>query len=169
MATQKSEGGEKALAPRDPFAMLRRFSTEFDRLFDEPWTFRWPAIRVPAIAEGAWLPNVDVFERDSTLVTRMDLPGLKKEDVKVEVSEGRLIISGERKSESEEKKDTFYRSERQFGSFYRAVPLPAGVTGDDVKATFGDGVLEVSVPLPQKASIKTQKVAIGEPKAVKAA
>ena len=74
---------------------------------------------------------------------------MKKEDVSVEVADGCLALSGERKPEKEEKKDNFYRSEREYGSFYRAVPLPEGVKLEDVKATFADGVLEVSVPRPR--------------------
>jgi HSP20 family protein len=75
-----------------------------------------------------------------------------------------LALSGERKREKEEKKDNVYRSEREHGSLYRAVPLPEGVKLEDVKATFSDGVLEVSVPLPAKPEAKTRKVQIEEPK-----
>jgi HSP20 family protein len=87
---------------------------------------------------------------------------MKKDDVKVEVTDGHLAISGERKSEAEEKKDNFYRCEREYGSFYRAVPLPEGVKFEDVRATFADGVLEVSVPLPAKPEAKVRKVEIQE-------
>jgi HSP20 family protein len=115
----------------------------------------------------AWAPRIDVFEKDQRLVTRIDLPGMKKEDVKVEVSDGQLAISGERKHEKEEKGEKFYRAEREHGSFYREVPLPEGAKVEDVKATFTDGVLEVSVPLPAKAAAKVRTVEIQEP--VKAA
>ena len=81
-------------------------------------------------------------------MTKVDLPGMNKEDVKVEVTDGHLAISGERKRETEEKTEKVYRSEREYGSFYRAVPLPDGAKLEDVKATFADGVLEVSVPMP---------------------
>jgi HSP20 family protein len=96
---------------------------------------------------------------------------MKKEDVKVEVTDGHLAISGERKSEVEEKKDQFYRCEREYGSFYRAVPLPEGVKLEDVKATFADGVLEVSIPLPAKAAPAVRKVEVQDaaPKAAKTA
>jgi HSP20 family protein len=87
---------------------------------------------------------------------------MKKEGVKVEVVDGRLVISGERKHESEEKQENFYRCEREYGSFYRAVPLPEGVRLEDVKATFSDGVLQVSVPLPAKPEAKARKVEIHE-------
>lgn len=137
-----------ARSERDPFALLRQMTADFDRVFDEAG---WPALRARRFAgTAAWNPQIDVFEKDNRLVTKVDLPGLKKEDVKVEVTDGQLAISGERKSETEEKKDDFYRCEREYGSFYRAVPLPEGVKLDDVKASFADGVLEVSVPMPAK-------------------
>jgi HSP20 family protein len=162
-----------ALATRDPFNLLRQMTSEFDRMFEaSAWpSFRWPAFRTRPSAEAAtWFPEIDVFEKDNRLVTKIDLPGLKKEDVKVEVTDGHLAISGERKTEAEEKKENFYRCEREYGSFYRAVPLPEGVKLEDVKATFSDGVLEVSVPLPAKPEAKVRKVEIQEaPKAAKTA
>ena len=150
-----------ALAPlRDPFTLLRQMTSDLDldRLFD-----RWPAFRTGPAAEAAnWFPEIDVFEKDNRLVTKIDLPGMKKDDVKVEVTDGQLAISGERKTEAEEKKETFSRCEREYGSFYRAVPLPEGVKLEDIKATFADGVLEVSVPLPAKPEAKARKVEVQE-------
>jgi HSP20 family protein len=140
-------------------------TADLDRFFEtSAWpTFRWPLLRArPVIAESTWFPEIDVFEKEGRLVTKIDLPGLKKEDVKVEVTDGHLAISGERKTEAEEKKENFYRCEREYGSFYRAVPLPDGVKLEDVKATFADGVLEVSVPLPAKPEAKVRKVEIEE-------
>lgn len=172
MATRKPE---TAMTPtrfdRDPFGVLRQLASEFDRAFDEPFwpTFRWP-LRAFTPETIAWSPEIDVFEKDNRLFTRIDLPGMKKEDVKVEVRDGWLIIFGERKKEFEEKKENYYRSEREFGTFYRTVPLPENVKFEDVKATFTDGVLEVSVPLPVKVEPKPRTVAIEEPaKNVKAA
>lgn len=150
---------------RDPFSLLRDMSSEMERMFDQgSWpTFRWPSFALASpSAEPAFTPAIDVFEKDNRLVTRVDLPGLKKEDVKVEVSDGALMISGERKSEVEEKKDDYYRCERNYGSFYRAVPLPKGVKFDDINATFNDGVLEVSVPLPTQSKPDVRTVAIAE-------
>ena len=168
MASKKT-----ALAPRDPFALLRQMTSEFDHMFEpSAWpSFRWPLLRArPATEAASWIPEIDVFEKDNRLVTRIDLPGTKKDDVKVEVTDGQLAISGERKTEAEEKKEHFYRCEREYGSFYRAVPLPDGVKLEDVKATFSDGVLEVSVPLPAKPEAKARKVEIQEaPKAAKTA
>lgn len=169
-----SEKRETAVAPRrafaDPFAVLRQFTGDFDRLFEPFGTFRWPVVPTFAVPEAAdWAPQIDVFERDQRLITKIDLPGLKKEDVKVEVADGYLAISGERKTESEEKKENVYRRERSYGSFYRAVPLPEGVKLDDVKATFADGVLEVSAPIAAPAAAKPRTVAIEEPVKAKAA
>jgi HSP20 family protein len=146
---------------RDPFAILRQMTSELDRAFDD-----WPSFRFPSLGGAtesiAWSPKIDVFEKDNRLVTRVDLPGMKKEDVSVEVTDGHLALSGERKRETEEKKDNFYRSEREYGSFYRAVPLPEGSRLEDVKATFSDGVLEVSVPLPARPEANVRKVQIEE-------
>ena len=160
---------QDTLAPirsaRDPFSLLRHMTAELDRVFDD-----WPSLRGPFFGDAsasesiAWSPNVDVFERDNRLVTRVDLPGMKKEDVSVEITDGHLALSGERKRETEERKDNYYRSEREYGSFYRAVPLPEGVKLEDVKATFADGVLEVSVPLTARPEPNVRKVQIEEPK-----
>ena len=163
-----SEKKQGTLVPtrsaRDPFSLLRQMTSELDRAFDDWPSFRFPSFGQVATASIAWSPKIDVFEKDNRLVTRVDLPGMKKEDVSVEVTDGHLALSGERKRETEEKKDNFYRTEREYGSFYRAVPLPEGVKFEDVKATFSDGVLEVSVPLPARPEANVRKVQIEEPK-----
>jgi HSP20 family protein len=145
-------------APQSPFGLLRQMTSELDRMFDDPWSFRWPAIHLPK--EAMWAPKVDIVEKDNRLITRVDLPGVKKEDVSVEVSDGQLVLSGERKNESEETKNNVYRAECNYGSFYRAVPLPDGVKPDDVQATFANGVLEVSVPLPVKPAANGKKIEV---------
>jgi len=149
---------------RDPFGVLREMTSELDRVFDESFwpSFHWPR-RFTGLRTAGWAPEIDVFEKDNRLVTRIDLPGMKKDDVKIEVMDGYLTISGERKSEAEEKKDTYFRCEREYGSFYRAVPLPEGIRLEDITATFADGVLEVSVPLPAKVEAKPRRIEIHEP------
>ena len=172
MAPKQETELARPVTNQDPFALMRQMSREFDRLFEEPmWpSFRWPSLLTRQAAERPkWLPEIDVFEKDNRLVTKIDLPGMKKEDVKVEVTDGYLTISGERKTESEEKKNQFYRCEREYGSFYRSVPLPEGVKVEDIKASFTDGVLEVSVPVPAQPKAKAHTVEIEEPKAAKAA
>jgi HSP20 family protein len=170
-----AEKNELTLTPArgagDPFALLRQMTAELDRVFDEPlWaSFRFPAFRAIEGEAAAWAPKVDVFAKDNRLVTRVDLPGLRKEDVTVEVTDGHLVLSGERKQEREEKKENVYRTEREYGRFFRAVPLPEGAKLEDVKATFADGVLEVSVPLPVRAQPAVRKVEIQEAKGAKTA
>ena len=130
-------------------------------MFDEPWTlFRWPAVDIASPDAPVWAPKVDVVTKDNKLVTRVDLPGMKKDDVLVEVEDGFLTLSGERKKETKEEKDNVYREEREYGSFCRTVPLPKGVKADDVNATFNNGVLEVTVPLPPATAPNGKKIAI---------
>ena len=150
---------EFGLARRaDPFGFLRQMTSELDRAFGEPGgAFEWFRTR-PGFEGTDWFPRVDVFERENRLVTRVDLPGVKKEEVKVEVANGQLTITGERKTDAEEKHEDFYRCERQYGGFYRAVPLPEGVRVEEVKATFADGVLEVTAPLQAKAEATPRRV-----------
>jgi HSP20 family protein len=152
---------------RDPFSILRQMTAELDRAFTEPfWPARhWPAFDSPQHGETiGWSPRVDVFEREGCMVTRVDLPGVKKDDVTVEVTDGHLALSGERRQEKDEQKDNVYRTEREYGSFYRAIPLPDGVKTEDVKATSADGVLEVSIPLPERPESKTRKIQIEDAK-----
>ena len=153
---------KKALATRreGPFNLLRQMTSELDRMFDEPWSFF--QLPVPIMEGAAWTPRVDVITKDNTLVTRVDLPGMKKEDVSVEVADGMLTLSGERKKEIKEEKDNYYREEREYGRFCRTVPLPKGVKADDVKATFANGVLEVAIPLPAAIEPKAQKIEVGD-------
>ncbi len=166
-----AERHEAGLAPTrvamNPFSLFGDLTAQMDRLFDEPFESRFPHFYRPSLRRASlseegttWAPQIDVFERDKRLVTKVDLPGMKKEDVKVEVTDGHLTISGERKHESEETKNNVYRCERSYGSFYRAIPLPEGVKLDDVKANFSEGVLEVSVPLPAQPDATIRKVAI---------
>ena len=146
---------QTSLAGRDPFDLVRRMASEFDRVFESRRPIRWSLLRSrPQQELTPWLPDIDVYERDNRLFTKIDLPGLKKEDVTIEVADVFLTISGERKSEADVKEADFYKIEREYGSFYRAVPLPEGVRFEDVKARFSDGVLEVSMPLPPRAATK---------------
>lgn len=166
MSLKKSSEIMPRSAARDPFSLLRQMTSELDRAFDLRGfpSFGWPILRSEQAEPKGWFPNIDVFEKDGRLVTRVDLPGMKREDVKVEATDGQLVISGERKTETEERDKNFYRSEREYGSFCRAVPLPEGVKLDDVKATFADGVLDVSVPMPKQAEAAVRKIEIQEAK-----
>jgi HSP20 family protein len=107
-------------------------------------------------------PDIEVFQRNNNLVIRADLPGLSKDDVKVDVTEDVITIQAERKREHEEEKGGIYRSERSYGSFSRTITLPAGAISDQAKASFKDGVLEVTMPAPPESIKAGRRLEITE-------
>jgi HSP20 family protein len=111
-------------------------------------------------ASGRWIPAMDLVENEDNLVLRADLPGMSEDDVKIEIRDGVLTISGERRPEHEEKGEGFHRVERSFGSFSRSLSLPEGIDPNEVEATFAEGVLEVRVPKPEET--KPTQVEIGK-------
>ena len=138
-----------ALTRWDPFAEIGELRSRFDRVFDE----------LGGHAQGAWRPAIDVMRRDDTLVVRADLPGLTPDEVKIEVEDGVLTVSGEHQEDrSDSDGGRYVRRERRFGAFSRSIALPAGVDAQAIKAQTHDGVVEVTVPLPSGAT--TQKVEI---------
>jgi HSP20 family protein len=106
-----------------------------------------------------WVPAMDLVETNDHLVLRADLPGMTKDDVELEVKDGVLTVSGERKAEHEEKSEGFYRVERAFGRFSRSLSVPDGIDAEAISADFEDGVLEVRIPKP--AERKPHRIAIG--------
>ena len=144
-----------------PFRAFHRFADEIDRMFDDVGR-RWTGIPPwrERTAADVWAPQIEVFQKDNELVVRADLPGMKRDDVTVEVTEEAVTIQGERRHESEEEREGFYRSERIYGSFYRVIPLPEGAITDQAKANFRDGVLEITMPAPPKS--KGRRIEIGE-------
>jgi HSP20 family protein len=167
-ATQASQTPVRAGMSR-PLTIMRRLSDDMDRLFEHLGFGRLAGAPLGAgrdmwggsrEVEAAWLPQVETFRRGDKLVVRADLPGAKKEDVKAEIDNGVLTISGQRSSEREENRDEFYRSERSYGSFYRSIPLPEGVESDNCEATFKDGVLEVTLPAPRLAERRARQIQI---------
>ena len=139
----------------DPFERLAQMQAEFDRFLGE----RWPLRRMAELP-GAWTPRADVYEQNGSIVVKAELPGVKKEDIDVAIEGGDLVVRGERKSEEKVEEKDYYRMERSFGSFYRRLPLPEGVTAEQIKATFKDGVLEVKVPKPVTKEPEPKKIAI---------
>jgi HSP20 family protein len=101
--------------------------------------------------ERAWTPAVDVVREDDHLVVRADLPGIKPEEVKIEVEDDILTISGEHEERKEQKDADYVRRERRYGSFSRSMALPGGVDAKEITASTRDGVVEVTVPLPKEA------------------
>jgi HSP20 family protein len=122
--------------------------TEFFRTLAGPWPFR-PFL---ALAPGKhFIPTADVFTREGDLVVKMDLPGLEAKDIHVTLSEGMMTVTGERKADKEVKEEGYYRKESTYGFFERHMSVPQGVDEKEIKAEYGNGVLEISMPKPAKA------------------
>ena len=105
------------------------------------------AADVSESAPSVWVPQIEVIQRPKAFVVRADLPGLSPDDMQVSIDDGVLNIAGERRQEKREEREGFIRTERSYGTFHRAVPLPAGADNEHVSATFRDGVLEVTLPM----------------------
>jgi len=131
-----------------PFAMMREFTEEMDRLY-----------RANGPALEAWSSTVDIQQSNGDLVVTAELPGLRKEEVKVEVTNDALIIEGERKHEHKVDQEGYHRYERSYGKFYRSIPLPEGAKPDQAKAELNDGVLKISVPAPEVKK-KVRQIAV---------
>jgi len=164
---QKPNAG-KALEIPTPFAFMRRFAEDMERLFEDFEGFRFPSFFGreffpfrKAFERVDWVPKIEVLRHNGELTIRAELPGLTKDDVKVEVTDEALTLSGERKEEKEEKREGFYRSECSYGSFYRLIPLPEGASTDKATATFNNGVLEVTLQVP-KIEPRSRRVEIKE-------
>jgi HSP20 family protein len=140
----------------NPFAFMRRVTEELDRAFG----LRGEVPGLPAFYSRMWAPEIEVLERDGKFVVRVDLPGLKKEDVKIEVTHDELTIEGERKLETEEKEEGFYRTERTYGTFYRRIGIPEHVKAENAVAAFKDGVLEIEMPVIPVPEVKKRTVEI---------
>jgi HSP20 family protein len=159
---------EKQMTASTPFSFMRRFATDMEHLFEEFQGFRFPSLFgrefFPFTREFehvGWVPEIEVQQKNSEFIVRADLPGLKKENVKVEITENVLTLSGERREEKEEKHEGYYRSERSYGSFYRQIPLPEGAKTDTASAEFKDGVLEITMQAlarePQKRLLEIKQ------------
>jgi len=154
-----------------PFALMRRMMDDMDRLFDEyvPGRFAPSSERRDLQPRGmpfaaVWEPQVDVLQREGKLVVRADLPGLSKDDVRVEITDEGLVLAGERRSEIEEEREGMYRAERSYGSFRRAIPLPEGFDASGAEAHFENGVLEITLPMPEaKSRAKRIEIQEGKP------
>ena len=145
-----------ALIRWEPVRELRTMQNDMNRLFGTFFDSTTPGNG--AAPARRWIPAIDIVENTDEFVLKADLPGLSEGDVNVELDDNVLKISGERKSEHEQRKDGFYRVERAFGRFSRSLTLPEGVSADSIQATFDNGVLEVHIQKPEQR--KPQKVAI---------
>jgi HSP20 family protein len=143
-----------ALVRWDPVRELDSLQGDMNRLFDRFFEGR------QGNGGRRWIPAMDLVETEDHLVLRGDLPGMTEDDIDIEIKDNVLTVSGERKSEQEEKGEGYHRVERAFGSFSRSLSLPAGIEPGNVEANFDKGVLEVRIPKPAEA--KPTRVQIGK-------
>ena len=137
-----------------PFHEFGTLQREIDRLFDR---FNGSEEAVSAV----WAPRMDVTETDNAFNIRMDIPGVKQEDLTIEFGENQLTISGDRKTDMKEEGEGFLRQERTYGSFYRSFTLPRTANGEEIEATFENGVLNITVPKMEEA--KPRRIEVGKP------
>ena len=157
-------------APRDmiawvasPFGLMRRLTEDMDQLFTQ-LVAPSSALSAPTPTAASpiidWMPAVETFERDGNLVVQTDLPGIDANDVTLEVEQGLLTISGERREERDIDEDGTRRTERQYGRFVRSIALPESVRTEEARAALHDGVLEVTIPLSQPSQPQRRRVEI---------
>ncbi|MBU2640813.1 MAG: Hsp20/alpha crystallin family protein [Gammaproteobacteria bacterium] len=134
---------------------------EIEDLFDR-YTSKlgWPSLGREAFSTTEWSPKVDISETDKAFTIKAELPEVRKEDIKVNIENGMLSISGERKQEKEEKDKKFHRIERFYGSFMRSFTLPGNVDAAQIKAEYKDGMLNLSLPKTAENKPKATEVKI---------
>ena len=136
----------------NPWREMPTMHSRMSRFFDDPF------FRTDRMADddsmGMWNPAVDLYEKDDHFVIKAELPGVDKKDIKIDLKDRVLTLSGERSYDNEVKEENYYRKERSYGKFQRAFRLPADVDSDQIKAEFKDGVLQVEVPKPEEQKAK---------------
>jgi len=145
---------DKFLSRWEPFRDMLSLRADMDRLFKSLFG------EIPEEREGFWAPVMDIEEDNDNVMVRAEIPGMKKEDIKVSVRNNVLTISGERKQEKEMKNKTYHRVERYYGKFSRTITLPSEVETDKIKASYKDGVLMVTLPKPESKKPKQIDVEI---------
>lgn len=153
----------------NPFHLLRRMTDEMDRWFDRALNgySTQQGNPVESLARqfntsGLWAPRIEAFQRGDEFIVRAELPGLKKDDVRVNVTDDSIVIEGERRDEFENTHGDVYHTERSYGSFYREIPLPEGAISDKADASFKNGVLEVKLQAPPNEVRRGRSVEIKE-------
>jgi len=146
----------RRLVPWQPFRELEEMARNLENILGRP-SLSVTSRRLPT-AEREWTPALEVFEKEDKFVVKVELPGMKEEDIDVSVSDDTLTIKGERKSESEVNEESYYCCERSYGSFFRSIALPSTVDAEKIEASYENGVLEVN--LTKAAEVKPKKIAV---------
>jgi HSP20 family protein len=147
-----------AIVRWDPFRDLAGLQERMNDLFDRAVWRR--GTEEEGLAAGAWAPAVDIYETEEKVVLKAELPGLKKEDIDIQVRDNTLTLKGEKKFEKEVKQENYHRVERSYGTFQRSFTLPNIIKQSGIEATFKDGILEVSLPKAEEAKPKQIQVQV---------
>jgi len=145
-----------ALIPWRPFEELTSFRKEMDRLWDRFFSER-PSMN---ILERGWEPSLDISETKGELIIKTEIPGMDPKDIDISLVGDTLTIKGEKKQEKEEKEENYYRIERNYGAFSRMVKLPLAVQNDNIKASYQNGVLKITLPKSEEAKKKQVKIKV---------
>ena len=152
-----------ALIRWDPFRELTTLQERMNRLFQDTWSGpgTMSSRGEESLAEGSFIPPVDVYEDEHSVVLKMEVPGIEQKDIDIRIENNILTVRGERKFEKEEKQENFQRVERRYGSFSRAFTLPPSMDTENVKADYEHGVLKVTLAKKAEAKPKQIKVSVG--------
>lgn len=147
-----------AIVKYDPWRDVLSLRDEIDRLFEDFFPVK-SGERRDYLAE-VWAPAIDIYETKDDVVVKAELPGMNKEDIKINIVDNSLVIEGEKKQEKEVKEENYYRVERRYGAFRRAIEIPVPVKTENVEATYKDGVLEIKLPKKEEAKPKEIEVKV---------
>lgn len=136
---------------------VRQFRRDMEHLFDDIIPFSWNRENGGNTVD-TWAPSADISEDEKEYSVQMDLPGIDKNDIKINFQDGRLVITGETKKEEKEEKKDYIRKERYTGSFYRSFSLPEAVKEEQIKASFEKGVLRINIPKAEVSKPKEVKI-----------
>ena len=164
---RRSESGRLAT----PFDLMDRMAQEMDRTFDQffgnwgmparrSWFGGFPVRGSSHRQTGFWAPRIEAFQKADKFIVRADLPGMKADDVRVEIGDDAITLSGEVRDEREEEREGAYMSERQYGQFYRTISLPEGVISESAEAAFKNGVLEITMQAPPAETKRRRQIQV---------
>jgi HSP20 family protein len=148
-----------AITRWDPFRDVLALQNRMNSLFQD---YNRAQGEADTLATAAFVPPVDVYEDEHNIVLKLEVPGLKENELDIQLENNLLTVKGERKFEKEEKEENFHRIERRYGSFYRSFTIPSTVNSENVKASYDAGVLRIELEKPAEARPKQIKVEVGK-------